>query len=81
MIKSNLDQTVRMPFACNSIVARGEHVYGFSQDGHIMVATAGQQKVDAYQMPFTIEQVYGITDDGVAVVSSGGTMYLISMGE
>lgn len=81
MLRSNLDQTVRMPFPCESIVARGSRVYGFSADGHVMVAAAGRQKADAYQMPFAIENVYGVTDDGVAVVSSGGTVYLISLGE
>jgi hypothetical protein len=81
MLRSDLDQKVRMPFPCESIVARGNHVYGFSADGHVMVATAGRQKVDAYQMPFGIENVYGVTDDGVAVVSSNGTVYLISLGE
>lgn len=81
MMRSDLDQTLRMPFPCTSIIARGDHVYGFSADGHVMVATAGRQKADAYRMPFSIENVYGITDDGVAVVSSGGTVYLISLGE
>jgi len=81
MIKSGLDHIVRMPFPCESIKSRGDCVYGFSRDGHVMKARSDRQKVDAYQMPFAIETVYGITDDGVAVVSSGGTIYLISLGE
>ena len=81
MMKSDLDHTVRMPFPCEDIVARGNNVYGFSREGHVMAAYADRQTVDAYRMPFMIENVYGITDDGVAVVSSAGTLYLVSLGE
>lgn len=81
MIKNGLDHTVRMPFPGKSIVARGDRVYGFSGEGHVMVAHSDRQKVDAYRMPFMIDNVYGITDDGAAVVTSAGTIYLISLGE
>ncbi len=80
MVRAGLDQTVRMPFPCRAIVARGDNVYGFSKDGHVMVATAGRQKVNAYAMSFEIDDVFGVTDDGAAVVRSGGTVYIISLG-
>lgn len=80
MIKGNADRMVHMPFPCAEIVARGDKVYGFATDGHVMVASIDSQKVDAYQMPFYIDSVYGITDSGTAVISSGNTLYLLSLG-
>ena len=61
-------------------VAKGDKVYGFASDGHVMVASIDSQKVNAYQMPFYIDSVYGITDAGAAVISSGNTLYLLSLG-
>ena len=81
MMRSNLDQTVHMPFSCSALLAWRDRVYGFSGDGHVMVAKAGSQKADAYRMPFYIDRVYGVTDSNVAVVSSGTWIYLISLGE
>ena len=80
MIKGSKDRIVHMPFPCNSIVARGDNVYGFATDGHVLVAGIDSQKVNAYQMPFYIDEVHGITGDGTAVVSSGNTLYLLSLG-
>lgn len=80
MIKGSKDRIVHMPFPCNSIVARGDNVYGFATDGHVLVADIDSQKVNAYQMPFYIDKVHGITGDGTAVVSSGNTLYLLSLG-
>jgi hypothetical protein len=80
LMRSDTDQIVRMPFSCESLVARGNSVYGFSKDGNVMVATSGKQKVNAYAMPFEIDKVYGVTSDGAAVVLSGGTIYIISLG-
>jgi hypothetical protein len=79
MVRAGLDQIVRMPFACEALVARGGHVYGFSRDGHVMVAAAGRQKVNAYQMPFEIDEVFGVTRGGAAVVRAGGMAYIISL--
>lgn len=80
MIKGSADRIVHMPFPCADIVAKGDKVYGFSSDGHVMVASIDSQKVNAYQMPFYIDSVYGITDAGAAVISSGNTLYLLSLG-
>lgn len=80
MIRNSTDRIVHMPFPCSAIVAHGDMVYGFASDGHIMVASPDSQKVNAYQMPFYIDRVHGITDSGVAVISSGNTLYLLSVG-
>jgi hypothetical protein len=54
-------------------------VYGFSADGHVMVARAGVQKVDAYLLDVAPGQVYGVTDDRVAVMGTGNTAYLVTL--
>ena len=79
MMRSNLDQIVRMPFGCASLVASGSRVYGFSNDGCIMIARAGQQKVEAYPTGIAMDRVYGITSDNVAVVGYGSQIYLINL--
>ena len=79
MIRSNLDQVVRMPFGCKALVAKGDRVYGFSNEGHIMVAQAGEQKVNAYPVNVPMERVYGVTEDGVAVVGYGTQIYLVNL--
>ncbi len=81
MLRNGVDRTVHMPYACRSIVARGDWVYGFSPEGYVMQASPARQKVDAYKMDFYIDRVYGVTESGVAVVSSGSTIYLITLGE
>ena len=79
MIRSNGEQIVRMPYPCTMLVAKGDRVYGFSADGHVMVARAGVQKVDAYLLDVAPGQVYGVTDDRVAVMGTGNTAYLVTL--
>ena len=45
-----------------------------------MVAQMGRQTVDAYPLNLPLEEVYGVTRDGKAVVRSGGGVYLVSLG-
>lgn len=79
MIRSNLDQIVRMPYPCKALVAKGDRVYGFSDSGYVMVARAGTQEVDAYMLEVASGDVYGVTDDRVAVIGSGNTAYLVTL--
>ena len=62
--ETGADRTVHMPYACRSIVARGDWVYGFSPEGYVMQASPARQKVDAYKMDFYIDRVYGVTVSG-----------------
>ena len=80
MIMGSTDRIVHTPFPCADIAVHGDNVYGFSSDGHVMIASAMSQKVSAYQMPFYIDRLHGITDSGTAVISSGNTLYLLSLG-
>ncbi len=80
MIRGDEDQIVRMPYGCDWLVALGNSVYGFSSDGIVMVAQMGRQTVDAYPLNFAIEDVYGVTRDGKAVVRSGESICLVPLG-
>ena len=79
MMRADVDQIVRMPFACTTLVAKGDRVYGFSADGQVMVARTGVQKVDAYALNTPAAEVYGVTDDRVAVMGAGNTVYLVTL--
>lgn len=79
LMRSNVDRVVRMPFGCRSVIAVGSTVYGFSSDGHLMILPASEGTAQAYQINLSIDEVYGVTDDGVAVIRSGGTIYLVNL--
>lgn len=79
MIRGSNDQIVRMPYGCAKIIARGDRVYGFSSEGYVMIAKMGQQKVDAYAISTTFSQVYGVTNNNVAVLGYDNAVYLVSL--
>ena len=79
MLRSNVDEIVRMPYGCTALVAKGDGVYGFSKDGVIMLAQAGKKKVDAYPSGLPVERVYGVTNNNVAVIGYGTQLYLINL--
>ncbi len=80
MLRSNYDHVMRLPFGCMSVVARGNAVYGFSGDGHLVVARTDQDTPLAYQLALQqIDIVYGVTQDGVAVLGNGDSVYLVSL--
>ena len=79
MVRGEDEQVVRMPYGCGALVARNDRLYGFSGDGYVMIAQMGRQKADAYQLPIYFDRVYGVTEDNVAVLGYGGTVYLVSL--
>ena len=79
MLRSDVDRIVRMPYACETLVAKKDRVYGFSADGHVMVARPDVQSVDAYLLETPSGQVCGVTDDRRAVLVSGEMAYLVSL--
>ena len=79
MIRASLDQRVHMPFGCQSLVARGDRVYGFSTQGYVMIAAQGQDGVNAYRMPVNFDRIYGVTGDNVAVLGSGSLVYMVAL--
>ena len=79
MIRANLDQQVRMPYSCQSLVARNDRVYGFSTGGYVCIATQGSQKVTAYALPLLFDKVYGVTADNMAILGSGSIVYILNL--
>lgn len=80
LIRGSSDRTVRMPFGCETVVAWGNRVYGFSNDGYIMVAHLDRQKVDAHRVNLPFEKVYGVIQGGTALLGSGNTVYFVPLG-
>ena len=79
LLRSDVDTVIRMPFGCNDVVVVGNYLYGFATDGHLMIAKAGEKTVSSYQLGFTIDKVYGVTRDKVAVLGNGSTIYLVKL--
>ena len=79
MIRADLDQQVRMPYGCQSLIARNDRVYGFSTGGYVCIATQGQREVKAYNLPMGFDKVYGVTADNIAVLGNGSVIYLLNL--
>ena len=80
MLRSDLDRVVRLPFGCMDVVAMGNTIYGFAADGHLVMVSTDGSGAQSYQMNIRIDQVYGVTSDGVAILGNGGTIYLVDLG-
>ncbi len=79
MIRSNMDQQVRMPYGCQSLIARGDRVYGFSTQGYVAIAALGRQTVSAYALPVLFDKVYGVTADNMAILGNGNVVYILNL--
>lgn len=79
LIRSNLDRVVHLPFGCIDVVAKGDALYGFASDGHLMILRQNASAAECYQIGIAIDRVYGVTNDGVAVISSGGSVCLVKL--
>lgn len=80
LLRTNLDRVVRMPFGCMSVLARGNEIFGFTADGHMIQMATDQASPKAYQLELTnLDHVYGATRDGYAVLGAGETIYLVSL--
>ena len=79
IMRSNLDRVVRFPFGCRRVLAVGNTIYGFASDGHLMIMRTDETSPRAYQLGMTIDEVYGVTRDGVAVLRSGGAICLVNL--
>lgn len=79
MIRAGLDQQVRMPYGCRSMIARGSRVYGFSTEGYVMIAEQGKSDVACYRLPMQFDTVYGVTGNSFAVLGSGTTVHMLNL--
>lgn len=79
LIRSNLDQQVRMPYGCQSLVAKNNRVYGFSTEGYVMITEQGRPDVAAYRLPMLFDRIYGVTTDNRAILGNGSTVYILNL--
>jgi len=79
LMRSDLDRVVRLPFGCMSVVTRGNTLYGFSNNGHLMMMDVNESVPRAYQMNLRINTVHGVTENGVAILGYGDTIYLVDL--
>jgi len=79
LMRSNLDRVVRLPFGCMDVATVGNTVYGFASDGHLVIMSTLDNSAQSYQMNLHIDTVYGVTQDGVAILGNGGTIYLVDL--
>ncbi|MDO4866266.1 MAG: hypothetical protein Q4C10_06880 [Clostridia bacterium] len=79
MIRSDLDQQVRMPYGCQSLIARNDRVYGFSTEGYVAIATQGSPNVYAYALPMLFDKVYGVTANNMAILGNGNIIYILNL--
>ena len=79
MIRANLDQQVRLPYGCQSLIARNDRVYGFSTEGYVMIAQQGQNIVNCYRLPMQFDKIYGVTSTGYAILGNGSTIHMLNL--
>ena len=79
LIQSDLNRVVRLPFGCMDVVARGNTIYGFSSNGHLVLLDADAATPQSYQLNLRIDTVYGVTQDGIAILGNGGSIYLVDL--
>jgi len=79
MIRADLDQQVRLPYGCQSLIARNDRVYGFSTEGFVMIAQQGQGEVKCYRLPMQFDHIYGVTNNNFAILGSGSTIHMLNL--
>lgn len=79
MIRASLDQQVRLPYGCQSLIARNNRVYGFSTEGYVMIAEQGKGKVSCYRLPMQFDRIYGVTANNCAILGSGTTVHMLNL--
>lgn len=78
MIRGSTEKIVHLPIKCDRVEAKGDTLYGFSSDS-LVVLPLGSVTSSLYKLPISVDNVYGITDDKTAVITSGGLIYLIKL--
>ncbi len=78
MIRGQTDQSVHLPYPANRVYARDDSIYAFTNQ-YVSMCQLGQSSPDTYAMPLYADDVLGITKNHQAIVSSGGTLYLVPL--
>ena len=78
MIGNNKEKTVRMPFPCFALEVVGNKVYGFSEQ-YVMSIGLNDSKASVSSLPMKCEDMLGITDGRQAILTSEGSVYLVTL--
>lgn len=78
LVQGGLDRTIRLPYPCFDVFVGNGAVYGFT-DEYLVMGTINGNSTTIYQLPVHAEDVLGLTDDGKALVVSGGKVYLVEL--
>ena len=78
MIRGQIDQSVRLPYPANRVLALDDTVYAFTNQ-YVMVCRLGETAPTAYTLPMYIDSALGITESKKAIVTSGGSVYLLPL--
>lgn len=78
MIRGQTDRSVRLPYAAAGLFARGDTLYAFNGQ-YVMICRLDEERPRTYALPVYADSVLDITDGGAAVVSSGGSIYLVPL--
>ncbi|MBR4235415.1 MAG: hypothetical protein IKR85_05050 [Clostridia bacterium] len=73
-------RSLHMPVKCTGLQCYGDTVYGFSQT-QVAVGSYSGGGVKLYNLPVAVNEVLGVTENRVAVASSGSSIYLINLPE
>lgn len=86
-IKGTSEQMLHFPVKCTALACFGNTIYGFS-GSQVAVGVYGSNSSNLYNLPegvdgfpISADEVFGITDDRVAVIRSNGSLYLVRLPE
>ena len=77
-VKNTEEKLLHMPIACTNLLAHENLIFGFAGE-YVCRAEYGVSNPVIYRLPISVDGVIGITDSGVACVTSGSSVYLISL--
>ena len=78
LIQGQHDQTIRLPSAAEQVFAKKDTLYAFSND-RVMVCSVGATEPSTFMLPVHIDNVIALTDNQSAIVTSGGSVYMIPL--
>jgi len=78
MLRGHSERIVHIPVKCEQLVAKNSTLYGFSQS-NLAVIPFGETKAKVYNFPVVVDSVIGVTDNKTAVVTSGGSIFLVNL--
>ncbi len=78
LISGDKEKTVRMPFPCYALDVVGNKVYGFSEQ-YVMSIGLNDSTASVSPLPMKCDDLLGITDGRQAILTSEGSVYLVTL--